>query len=48
VLVACSTAMTTNGTEHSGDLPEANWTRFNLPSSSTSSAHIVIKENSCG
>jgi hypothetical protein len=48
VLVACSTAMTVNGTEHSGDVPSANWTRFNLPSTNNSAAHIVIKENSCG
>jgi hypothetical protein len=48
VLVACSTAMTTNGTEHSGDVPAQNWTRFDLPSATTSAAHIVIKENSCG
>ncbi|MGK2927616.1 MAG: hypothetical protein ACSLE2_18540, partial [Lysobacterales bacterium] len=46
-LVACSAAMTTNGTEHSGDVPAQNWTRFNLPTSITSEAHIVIKENSC-
>jgi hypothetical protein len=48
VLVACSTEMTVNGTEHSGDVPEQNWTRFNLPSANTSTAHIVIKANSCG
>jgi hypothetical protein len=48
VLVACSTAMTTNGTEHSGTEPSQNWTRFNLPTTNNSAAHIVIKENSCG
>jgi type IV pilus modification protein PilV len=46
VLLACSDVMTINGTEHSGDTPALNWTRFNLPSAATT-AHIVIREDNC-
>jgi hypothetical protein len=47
-LLACSTVLTVNGTEHSGTDPAQNWTRFNLPLSGSSSAHIVIKKDTCG
>jgi type IV pilus modification protein PilV len=47
VLVACSDVMTINGTQHSGDIPSQNWTRFNLPSSSIDTAHIVIRQDNC-
>jgi len=47
VLVACSTALTIQGTEHSGDNPANNWTRFNLPEADVADANIVIKEDSC-
>jgi len=47
VLLACSDEFTINGTDHSGDTPESNWTRFNLPSTATTTAHIVIREDSC-
>jgi len=47
VLVACST-MTINGTEHSGDSPSQNWTRFDLPTGDNYvDINIVIKEGSC-
>jgi prepilin-type N-terminal cleavage/methylation domain-containing protein len=49
-LFGCSEVLGTNGTEHSGETPSANWTRFDLfdlPSTSICNAHIVIKENSC-
>jgi hypothetical protein len=48
VLVACSTVLAVNGTEHSGSDRAQNWTRFNLPNTSNSAAHIVIKQDSCG
>jgi hypothetical protein len=44
VLVACSDVLETHGAE----IGNLNWTRFNLPSASTSIAHIVIRENTCG
>ena len=47
VLVACSDALVINGTEHSGESPAGNWTRFELPAGEVTNAHIVIKENSC-
>ena len=47
VLLGCSAVLTTNGTQHSGDDPTQNWTRFNLPSVTTSDADIVIKEDNC-
>ena len=47
ILVACSDIFEVNGTEHSGDTAEANWTRFDLPKSNVSAGHIVIRENSC-
>jgi prepilin-type N-terminal cleavage/methylation domain-containing protein len=47
VLLACSDVLTINGTDHSGDTPASNWTRFNLPSTGTLIAHIVIREDSC-
>ena len=47
VLLACSDEMSINGTSHSGDTPSSNWTRFNLPSTSSTTAHIVIREDSC-
>jgi hypothetical protein len=48
VLLACSDELDPNGTEHSsGDSPANNWTRFNLPSTGTLTAHIVIREDSC-
>jgi hypothetical protein len=46
-LVACSVVLTINGTSHSGTVPSDNWTRFNLPMTTTYNADIVIKENSC-
>jgi prepilin-type N-terminal cleavage/methylation domain-containing protein len=46
-LVACSSIMSINGTDHSGDNPEDNWTRFNLPGYQNFFANVVIKENSC-
>ncbi len=47
VLVACSATLVIQGTEHSGEVPSQNWTRFNLPKAHTSNANIVIKENNC-
>lgn len=46
-LYACSSALTVHGQEHSGDIPTQNWTRFNLPSETNTSANIVIREDSC-
>ncbi|HET6564946.1 MAG TPA: hypothetical protein VFG52_05990, partial [Xanthomonadales bacterium] len=46
-LVACSTVMSINGTNHSSTTPGDNWTRFNLPSMQTLNADVVIKENTC-
>lgn len=43
-LVACSTVLTINGTEHSGSDISQNWTRFNLPLANVNNANIVIKE----
>ena len=44
-LVACSEVLTIQGTEHSGDTPESNWTRFNMPQTANiTNAHIVIME----
>lgn len=49
-LVACAVNyLTVHGSDHSGNDPLRNWTRFNLPKNTTTSvANIVIKENSCG
>ena len=47
VLVACGMGLTINGTEHSGDIPGSNWTRFNLPDEEFLDANIVIREDSC-
>ena len=48
VLYGCSTYLQLHGTEHSGDIPSQNWTRFNLPkTASTSVANVVIKQDSC-
>ena len=48
VLLGCSTYLQLHGTEHSGDIPAQNWTRFNLPQdASTSVANVVIKQDSC-
>jgi len=47
VLFACSAELVTHGEEHSGDTPEQNWTVFNLPENSSSTANIVIREDSC-
>ena len=47
VLLACSDELTVHGQEHSGESLTNNWTRFNLPAASTSTAHIVIREDSC-
>jgi hypothetical protein len=47
VLVACSSVLSVNGTEHSGTDPSSNWTRFNLPEANVTNANIVIKLNSC-
>ncbi len=47
ILKACSDELVIQGQEHSGDNPANNWTRFGLPLSSSSTAHIVIRENSC-
>ncbi len=47
-LVACSTVLAINGTEHSGTDITQNWTRFNLPQTGDLfSANIYIKEGSC-
>jgi type IV pilus modification protein PilV len=48
VLVACSVELTPLGTEHgTGTSPDANWTRFRLPGTTTTTAHIVIRESNC-
>ena len=50
VLLACSSSgeLEVHGEEHSGDIPEQNWTKFYLPEdASTTSANIVIREDSC-
>ena len=46
-LYACSVVLTVHGQEHSGDTPDLNWTRFNLPTVNTLSADIVIREGGC-
>jgi len=46
-LYACSGVLTVNGTEHSGDTPDRNWTRFNLPGINAVNADIVLKAGSC-
>ncbi len=46
-LFACSSELVTHGQEHSGDTPSQNWTRFNLPAASTTTADIVIRLGSC-
>jgi prepilin-type N-terminal cleavage/methylation domain-containing protein len=43
VLVGCSAVLNIHGSEISNN----NWTRFDLPSSTTNNANIVIKENNC-
>ncbi|HLF30674.1 MAG TPA: hypothetical protein VI566_06555, partial [Xanthomonadales bacterium] len=43
IRIGCSSVLVTNGNETGS----AGWTRFNLPSSTTSDADIVIKNNSC-
>jgi len=43
-LVACSEVLEVHGSDTSSN----PWTRFNLPLESTSVAHIVIRENTCG
>jgi hypothetical protein len=46
-LYACSSVLAVNGTEHSGDTPNLNWTRFNLPGAGMVNADIVLKAGSC-
>jgi prepilin-type N-terminal cleavage/methylation domain-containing protein len=46
-LFACSSVLAVNGTEHSGDTPDRNWTRFNLPGAAMINADIVLKAGSC-
>ena len=43
VRLGCSSALATNGNQTGS----TGWTRFDLPSSTTSVANIVIKKNSC-
>jgi prepilin-type N-terminal cleavage/methylation domain-containing protein len=43
VLLGCSDVLVIHGSEISGN----NWTRFDLPESSTTGADIVIREDSC-
>jgi hypothetical protein len=48
-LVACSNTLEIDGNhQHYSVNGIGNWTDFLLPASSTTSANIVIKENSCG
>jgi len=42
-LLGCSDVMSIHGSETSNN----NWTRFNLPASSTTGANIIIREDSC-
>ena len=46
-LVACSDELVIHGQEHIATNGTGNWTRFDLPPSSTSTAHIVIKQDIC-
>ena len=43
ILLGCSEVLDIHGSESGGN----NWTRFDFPASSTSSADIVIREDSC-
>jgi prepilin-type N-terminal cleavage/methylation domain-containing protein len=47
VLLACSTMLSINGTDHSGTDPAQNWTRFNLPLTNLPNANIIIKQDFC-
>jgi len=43
-MLACSSVLSTHGTEHSGSDITKNWTRFNLPLATVYNADIVILE----
>lgn len=47
ILKACSAELTVHGTEHSSEVADNNWTRFNLPLFELRTVNIVIKEDSC-
>jgi len=49
ILLACSSVLAVNGTEHISDGLNAanNWTRFGLPAIATIDADIVIREDNC-